>query len=336
MKIGIDLSQAVYGKGVSVYTQKLVDHLLKIDKKNDYLLFGGTLRQKNKLKKFGAKVFPFPPTAADFIWNKLHLFPIENFLGPLDVFHSSDWTQPPNKAKKITTIHDLAVLRYPETFPQKIVSVHQRRLKWVKKEIDMVIAVSQSTKKDIIELLDIPEKKIKVIYEGVGEDFQPQSSAKIEKVKRKYQIKGDYLLAFTGPARKNLERIKKACKGLNLFVIGDPFTPQEDLPSLYSGALCLVYPSLYEGFGLPILEAMACGCPVLTSNISSLPEVAGQAGLLVDPLDVEEISRGINEIINNKEKRKELIKKGFAQVKKFSWEKAARETLKVYQEMVKK
>jgi len=335
MKIGIDISQIVYGTGVSVYTENLVKNLLKIDKKNDYLLFGGSLRQRGKLQKFGAKVFPFPPTVADFVWNKLHLFPIENFLGPIDIFHSSDWAQPPTKAKKITTIHDLAVLRYPETFPPKTVSVHQRRLKWVKKEIDMVIAVSQSTKKDIIELLNIPEKKIKVIYEGVGEDFKPQSSAKIEKVKKKYQIKGDFLLAFAGPDRKNLDRIKKACQGFNLFVIGEPYISQEDLPSLYSGALCLVYTSLYEGFGLPVLEAMKCGCPVITSNISSLPEVAGQAALLVDPLDVKEISRGINEIVNHKEKRKELIKKGFAQVKKFSWEKAARETLKVYQEVFK-
>jgi len=104
---------------------------------------------------------------------------------------------------------------------------------------------------------------------------------------------------------------------------------------LYSGALCLVYASLYEGFGLPILEGMKCGCPVITSNISSLPEVAGQAALLVDPLDTDEITRAINEIVNHKEKREELIKKGLAQVKKFSWEKTARETLKVYQEAVK-
>jgi len=183
--------------------------------------------------------------------------------------------------------------------------------------------------------LAMPEKKIKVIYEAVGEDFQPQPLSKIEKVKKKYQIKGDYLLAFAGPARKNLERIKKACRSFNLFVIGEPYTPQEDVAPLYSGALCLVYVSLYEGFGLPVLEAMKCGCPVITSNISSLPEVAGQAALLVDPFDIDEITRAINEIVNHKEKREELIKKGLAQVKRFSWEKTARETLKVYQEAVK-
>ena len=333
MKIGIDISQIVYGTGVSVYTQNLIENLLKQDKKNDYLLFGGSLRQKDKLQKFGAKVFSFPPTLADFVWNRLHVFPIENFLGPIDVFHSSDWTQPPTKAKKITTIHDLAVLRYPETFPPKIVSVHQRRLKWVKKEIDMIIAVSQATKKDIVELLAIPEEKIKVIYEAVGEDFQPQSLAKIEKIKKKYQIKGDYLLAFAGPARKNLKRIKKACKGFNLFIIGEPYISKEDLPPLYSGARCLVYASLYEGFGLPILEAMKCGCPVVTSNVSSMPEVAGEAGILVDPLNVKNIAKGINQAIKN---RQELVNKGFAQVKKFSWEKTAKETLMVYQEVAKR
>jgi len=342
MKIGIDISQIVYGTGVSTYTKNLVENLLRIDKKNEYKLFFSSLRQnlpndfKTENKKAQIKKFPFPPTILEPLWNKWHWPSVEKFIGPFDIFHSSDWTQPPTKAKKITTIHDLAVLRYPKTFPQKIVDVQQRRLEWVKKEIDMIIAVSQATKKDIVELLSIPEEKIQVIYEAVGEDFQPQPLAKVEKIKKKYQLKEDYLLAFSGPARKNLERIKKACQGFNLFIIGEPYIPQEDLPSLYSGAQCLVYASLYEGFGLPVLEAMACGCPVLTSNVSSLPEVTGQAGLLVDPLDVEEIARGINEITNNKEKREELIKKGFAQAKKFSWEKAAKETLKAYETVAKR
>ena len=119
-------------------------------------------------------------------------------------------------------------------------------------------------------------------------------------------------------------------------VVFTGYISEEDKIALYSGAVCFVFPSLYEGFGLPILEAMKCGCPVLTSNISSMPEVAGHAGLLVDPLDVEEITRGLGEIINNQEKREDLINKGFTQVKKFSWEKTAKETLKAYETVAKK
>jgi glycosyltransferase involved in cell wall biosynthesis len=322
-----------------------VEALLKIDKKNKYVLFGGSLRQQQALGKFinglskyrttvrgnyWARVLPIPPTLADFLWNRLHILPIERLIGRIDVFHSSDWTQPPSKAAKVTTIHDLAVLRYPETFHPKIVAVHKRRLWWVKKECDLVIAVSEATKKDIIELLGIPPRKIRVIYEGVEGKFKVQSSKfKVFKVKEKYKIKGDYILAYGGPARKNLKRVMDACEGFKVFVVGQPFVLDEDLPALYSGALCLAYPSLYEGFGLPILQAMSCGCPVVTSNVSSMPEVAGDAAVLVDPLSVESISEGIKKAVKS---RQMLVKRGFSQVKKFSWEKTARETLKVYEE----
>ena len=113
------------------------------------------------------------------------------------------------------------------------------------------------------------------------------------------------------------------------------YVTQEEKAALYTKALCLAFPSLYEGFGLPVLEAMSCGCPVLTANVSSLPEVAGHAALLVDPLDVKEIARGLGEMVSNPQLRQDLIKKGFAQVKKFSWVKAAQQTLAVYQKVVK-
>lgn len=343
MKICIDISQIVYGTGVSVYTKNLVKNLLETDQQNEYLLFFSSFRRKfspydfwvsNNLlpSNFQTKIFRFPPTIMEFLWNRLHILPIERFIGKVDVFHSSDWTEPPAKCPKVTTIHDLAVLKYPETFPRKIVEVHQRKLELVKKESKMIIAVSESTKKDIVELLRIPEEKIRVIYEACGDEFKPQNRKTTEEVKKKYQLPKDYLLAFAGPARKNLERIKQACRGYNLFIIGKPFVPQKDLPALYSGALGLVYASLYEGFGLPILEAMACGCPVVTSNISSMPEIAGEAAILVNPLDVSDIRKGIEKMIREKEK---LIKLGFNQVKKFSWQKTAKETLEVYHSVAK-
>ncbi len=371
MKIGIDVSQIVYGTGVSFYTSSLVENLLKIDKANEYRLLAGTLRQSdffksyfNSLRDFKnakGKIVSFPPTLADFFSNRLHLLPIESFLGKIDVFHSSDWSQPPTKAVKVTTIHDFGFLKFPATAHPKIKSVMARRLKWVKKEADMVIAISESTKKDIMEILNIPEQKIKVVYEAAPDDVvQIKDRKKIDQVKDKYKLDGGFLLSVaTLEPRKNLKRIilafqkiKKDFPLMKLVIAGKSgwdqslnkiirqkqsdivvtgYINRDDLLALYSSASCFVFPSLYEGFGLPILEAMKCGAPVVTSNVSSMPEVAGQAGILVDPLSVEKITQGIKKAIGDKEN---LIKKGFKQADSFSWEKTAKETLEVYKQAV--
>lgn len=180
MRISIDVSQLVYqGTGVANYTQNLVKNLLKIDQKNEYLLFGYSLRQRSCLLNFcrrlqkqrpnvKVKIFPLPPTIAEFIWNRLHLLPIEWLIGSVDVFLSSDWIQPPAQAKKVTTIHDLIPLKFPQTLDPKIVHVHRRRLHWVKKECDLIICDSEATKKDVRETLGIEEKKLRVIYPGVN------------------------------------------------------------------------------------------------------------------------------------------------------------------------
>lgn len=175
MKIGIDISQIVYeGTGVAHYTRKLVENLLKIDKRSEYILFFSSLRKKFPMPKIKSenrnlkiKIFKIPPILLDILWNRLHICPIEWFIGQVDVFLCSDWTQPPSKkAKLITTVHDLTPCKFPESLHPKIVAVQKRRLKWVKKEADFIIAVSHATKKDIMEILKIPAEKIKVIYEG--------------------------------------------------------------------------------------------------------------------------------------------------------------------------
>ena len=167
MKIGIDISQIVYqGTGVANYTKNLVESLLKTDKKNDYVFFFASLRKKPP-KLANIRAFKIPPTLLEFLWNKLHVFPIEWFIGDVDVFLSSDWTQPPTlRAKKVTTVHDLSPWTHPQTMHPKIVAVHKRRMKWVKKECDAIICDSQATKRDVIKILEIPEKKLKVIYPG--------------------------------------------------------------------------------------------------------------------------------------------------------------------------
>jgi len=357
MKIGIDISQVVYGTGVSIYTKELVKSLLKVDHENEYILFGGYLRRKGDLTsfvsslagRFQTRLIPFPPVVANLLWNRLHILKFEDIAGKIDVYHSSDWAQAPSDAFKVTTIHDLAPFKFPRLTPKSIISAHTARLKWVVKEVDRVIVPSFSTKADLVEL-GIEERRIRVIYEAPGAYFKPQSDLAINKVLKKYKIPGNYVLSVGVGGRKNIERIIKAFelvrpgKNLVLVLVGRREGMKEDergiryvgqvadieLATLYSGAEALIYPSLYEGFGLPILQAFACGCPVVTSNISSMPEIAGDAALLVDPYSVESIQEGIKRALAGK---KGLVKEGFNQVKHFSWEKTAIETLSVYREV---
>ncbi|MCX6793676.1 MAG: glycosyltransferase [Candidatus Gottesmanbacteria bacterium] len=185
MRIGIDISQIVYeGTGVGTYVRRMVEALLAIDKKNDYILFGASLRRRGVFKEFAGKcaklvVVPIPPTILSFLWNTLHILPVETFTGPLDVFWSSDWTQPPlAHAKGITTIHDLIALKFPEETHEKtelnglniranIVAIQKRRLAWVKKECKAILCDSESTKKDVLGALGISKDRLHVIYPGI-------------------------------------------------------------------------------------------------------------------------------------------------------------------------
>ncbi len=380
MRIGIDISQIVYeGTGVATYTRSLVEALLRGDRENEYVLFGSSLRNRGPLNEFVKKLAAdnvrkrfslLPPKLLEFLWNGIHIFPIENFTGELDVWHSSDWLEPPTrKAKRVTTIHDLTVFKYPETFTPRgghnIVENQKRKLHFVKHYSDMVIAVSESTKRDIMEILDIPEKKIKVIYEAAGKNFFQRGAEAIEAVKKKFQIKGDYLLCVgTREPRKNLgtailafAEIAAANKDLCLVIAGKygwgeeslkvklqssqlgqrvkilGFVEEEDLACLYSGTTAFIYPSFYEGFGLPILEAMSCGCPVITSNLGAMKEIAGEAAILVNPKSSEEVAGAISKIYRNQKTSQRLKLESLKRAKEFSWEKAALETLQIYQSL---
>ena len=176
MKIGIDISQIVYqGTGVGKYTKQLIKGLLEVDKENEYIFFFSSLRRQldslfvNELTSLRVKIkrFKIPPTLLDILWNKLHICPIEWLIGEVDVFFSSDWTQPPTvRAKKVTTIHDLSIFKFPREHHPKIVAVQKRRLEWVKKECDLIICDSLATKKDVMKILGIEKNKLKVIYPG--------------------------------------------------------------------------------------------------------------------------------------------------------------------------
>lgn len=189
MKIGIDISQVAYkGTGVSEWVGRLVEYLLKIDGKNEYILFFSSLRREFSISRFAPrranfqfpnkfqitnpkiqiKTFKFPPSLLDFLWNKLHIVPVEWLIGDVDVFITSDWTEPPTiRAKKATILYDLVVYKTPHETDKKIVDTQKRKLKWVKKESDIIFCISKATKKDAINILKIPASKLKVVYPGI-------------------------------------------------------------------------------------------------------------------------------------------------------------------------
>ncbi len=180
MIVGIDISQICFkGTGVGRYVEEMVRELVIKDKKNKYILFGSSLRNRSILQEFylslsetdrknvTLKLFSFPPKFLEFVWNRLHILPIEWFIGPVDVFWSSDWTQPPlAHTRGITTIHDLTIYKYPESFNEEIVSVHKRKLQRSKKECSFFLCDSETTKKDAYDILQIPLNKLSVVYPG--------------------------------------------------------------------------------------------------------------------------------------------------------------------------
>jgi len=363
MKIAIDVSQIAYeGTGVASYTRDLVINLLRYDKSNRYLIFAYSFRKISLIENFfnllrqdyenvSFKILPVPQTLANLLWNRLHYPLLEKFIGPVDIYHSSDWIQIPSSAKKITTVHDLIVYRYPQTSAAKILATQKKRLQHVKHECQMILADSSATKKDLIDILKIDPNKIEVVYPGVSDAFNPQKKLLIKKVLKKYNLKPPFILAVgKNEPRKNLEKVISAHQQLNLpirLVIvssegwGREFKKEKnvnvlksvgvaELPAIYSSASILIYPSLYEGFGLPIIEAMKCGCPVITSDRGSLKEVADAAALIVNPESDFEIARSCEKILKDEMLRKKLIRDGFENAKRFSWEKSARKLISIY------
>lgn len=287
----------------------------------------------------------------------------------LDVFHSPDNLSLPltggRKVALVATIHDLIPILFPETV------THKHRLVWntvlglVVRRADRLITVSHATACDLAERFPRAKGKIRVIYPGVDPRFAPAPPEAVATVRQRLGLPDDYLL-FVGTIepKKNLSGLFEAYSILHrrhrdvprLVVAGkrgwmsDPilrkvgelglddhilfrgFVPDDELPALFTGAMLFLFPSLYEGFGLPVLEAMACGTPVVTSSRASLPEVAGDAGVLVDPTDTEAIAEAIENLLEDSQRRHELSQRGRLRAQAFRWEETARQTLQAYQE----
>ncbi|MFA5128889.1 MAG: glycosyltransferase family 1 protein [Patescibacteria group bacterium] len=400
MRIGIDCRTILnpgYGEaaGVGHYTFFLIKNLLKIDKKNEYVLFFDNLLSKDAAEEMivGApnvkiKFFPFHQYKHYLPFAFSHLLTANAIeKEKLDVFHSPAYTLPlAYKGKSVVTVHDLAIYKNPEWFPKKFLIGQNFSTKTLVpkslKKAEKIIAVSKNTKKDITEIFKINPGKVEVIYEGV--EFRNLPSKKetacgveseicFEDLKVKYGLKDDYALFLgTIEPRKNIVALVQAFCGLiyknknlekkyqlilagvrgwkykNVFKeieacqkkLGESgeikyigYVPGREKFSLMKGAACFIFPSFYEGFGLPVLEALSLGVPTITSNKSSLPEIAGQAAILINPEKVLEISSALEKILVDRNLREELSKKGIIQAEKFNWKKCAEETLKVYGEV---
>lgn len=369
MKVGINGYEAVVPRfgfddngipnrvGSSEVCFQLLNLLSKIDHKNSYIVYVPFAPTPDMPKE--SPTWHYKIVRGNTLWT---LFPLRKAVNydKLDVFFSPTHYSPFFlNCPQIISILDVSYAYYPELFKKKDYYKLSIWGKFSAKIATKILTISENSKDDIIKQYGIKGSKIKVIYLGVKEGNESYMTEK--ELVQKYNIHIPYIL-FVGTIqpRKNIKNLIEAFSiiaqkdtKISLVIIGKKGwmyedilqadsefgvrervqflheVPNSDLPVFYKSAVCFVLPSLYEGFGLPVLEAMKYGCPVITSNISSMPEAGGDAALYVDPTDAQDIAQKIDKMLTDSHLRAELVKKGYAQVKKFSWEKAARETLSV-------
>ncbi len=374
MKIGIDYTPALRQRaGVGRYTRGLVKALAAMDQRNEYVLLAavGGLEMATERSwpggNFRERRVPFSDHFLTILWHRLRLpLPVEFLIGRVDVFHSPDFVLPPLwHGHSLVTVHDLSFIRHPECADQGLREYLNQAVPRSVRRADIVLADSQNTKGDMMELLGVDSAKVKVVYAGLDDRFVPiEEEEKRREVRDKYHLDFPFILSLsTLEPRKNQIRLIEAYGFLSkgkampqrLVLAGGKgwlyeeifrrveelkltdrvyfpgFISEEDLPTLYSLADVFVFPSLYEGFGLPPLEAMACGTPVVASDVASLPEVIGEAGILVPPDDVEALASAIEKVLDDAVLRENLIAKGLLQARSFSWERAAKGLLEIYE-----
>lgn len=369
MKIGL-ITTAMDEKkaGIGWYCYNLIKNLREIDKRNEYILIHRYKNDDPIYKDNKELIIPYPKipmkkTIGDNVQIAFKLRKLK-----FDIVHElahSAFFMFDSPSKKVITIHDLTPVLFPQTFDRFTVFIHKYLLPRALRKVDRIITVSENTKADIVKYFGISEEKIEVIHNGVDHEHFKKLDRECcyRKLKIKYGIDSKFILSVgTIEPRKNYTNLVKAFYELKkrkishkLVIIGKTgwkyksfydaieklrlkkdvlllgYVPYEDLPLFYNCAEVFVYPSLYEGFGLPPLEAMACGCPVVVSNCSSLPEVVGDAGILVDPYDHKKLAESLYEVLSDEGLRKHLTLKGLRRAKKFSWKETAKKTLKVYE-----
>ncbi len=360
--------------GVGTYLRNLLFHLAAIDRKNEYFLFSSSLKDRfdrGRIPPFARMTFkdwPVPVRAVNFFWQRWNQPPLDLiFRAPLDLTHSATPLPVPTHGKKVVTVHDLFFMDFPEQAGREAGKIFFRRLPRSLSRCDGMITFSSFTKREILSRFDVQEEKVRVIPHGLDRRFlfQPEP-AEIDAVRKKCDLPSSFLL-FVGAQepRKNIVRLIEALNivhlrgiriplvlvgpegrsskeialcagalGLEPWVRRTGYLRESDLPCVYRLASALVFPSLGEGFGFPLVEAMASGLPVAASRSSVMPEICGDAAVYFEPENAADMAEKMIAVLENRSLREKLISRGLKRAQDFSWERAAEETLDFYVSLV--
>lgn len=361
MRVGIDATYVLssYKSGVETYTLNLIRALLNLPSRPEIFLYAASHEQCVEAQSLFQKAERARVSCNPRLWLRLRM-PLLMLLDQVTVAHFPGTLLPRLvHGPVVTTFYDLAALRYPELYDQRDLRHYDRLVPSAAARAAVVIAISESTKRDLVELMSVPEAKIHVTLLGVNAHFRPVANAR-QILRERYGLAGPYVLACVGSGhpRKNLSAVVYAfgelgLPELRLVIVGcikrdrraaeaiekSPargriitlgHVPEDVLPAIYSAAEVFCFPSIYEGFGLPVLEAMACGTAVVCANSSSLPEVGGEAAVYVDPFDPEALTAALRELLCDETWRHELGVKGLERAKEFTWDRTATQTLEAY------
>jgi glycosyltransferase involved in cell wall biosynthesis len=366
LKIAID-ARKLRDYGIGTYVRNLLRHLSRIDHDTEYVLLCRPA-DYGLVEGLGENFRSVPESAPAYSLREQLSVPMDLRREGVDLFHAPHYVLPPlTPVRSVVTIHDCIHLRFPQYLPNKLGYAYARGSLWfATHRSSRIMTVSEASKRDILRYFRVPEGKIDVIHNAIDERFGLMpAEEEIARVRERYQLNDPFVL-YAGNIKphKNLERLIEAfhmlrrgdLEHVKLLIIGDEiskyatlrravhryklhkhvrffgFVPDETLAVLYRLASVFVFPSLYEGFGLPPLEAMASGTPVVTSNVSSLPEVVGDAALLVDPYEPEAIAHAIRQVLTDQALREDLVRRGLERVGLFSWDRSVRRVREIYAE----
>lgn len=357
--------------GIGRFVRNLVEAVTEMDSRNEYVLLHaapnpGCVADPPSAPNVSVRALRFSERFMATLWHRLEVpLPVELVTGPVDVFHSPDFVLPPvRRAVRLITIHDLAFLTYPECAHERLRAYLEYAVPRSAARADYIITDSENTRNDVICLLDRDPDEVFVVPGGVDPMFQPASADSVAGLREQYQLTQPYVLAVgVIEPRKNYPRLIQAFGRLRaqtgvpcqLVIAGGlgwlseetlrqaeqsaypgdvrfvGYVPDRQLPALYTGAEVFAYPSLYEGFGLPVLEAMACGTPVVCANTSSLPEFATDAALLVPPEDPHAIADALETAWMNRSERERLRAAGIRRVQDYTWQQSAERLVQIYE-----
>ena len=371
MRIAID-ARKYRDYGIGTYVRNLLRQLARQDAQNEYVVFCRA-SECDIIEELGSSFRAVPETAAPYSIAEQFAIPMALRREAADLFHAPHYVLPPlTPCTSVVTIHDCIHLRFPQYLPSKLGYAYARGQMWTATHrAARVITVSEASKRDILRYFRVPESRIDVIYNAIDDRFWQEPPAdEVARVRERYRLTDPFIL-YAGNIKphKNLERLIQSfhllrqgspeLRDVQLLIIGDEiskyatlrravhshklhmhvrffgFVSDQTLAALYRLADAFVFPSLYEGFGLPPLEAMASGTPVITSNVSSRPEVVGDAALMIDPYEPEAIADAMRRVLTDAGLRGELRRKGLLRAREFSWERSIARVREIYAEVMK-